>query len=140
MQDNAGGTTAETPQVVINLGATYTVTYPGDDSPTTIRTVVRARPTDGGEMIVVRNLAPLLAEQIDAIADEGDRLHTLTVLSGAIIGIRDTPDDTIPDGELSGSTYRDRGMLGTTYAGTRDLPVDTVLDLAEKLREQFKEA
>lgn len=122
----------------LNLSATYVVTYPGDTEPTTITPTVRIKTrADGVTLTIIKNLAPLLADRIDAIADERDRLHTLTVLSGAIIFISDTPDDEMDDGAHSGSYYRDRGTLSTTYYGARGLPVDVVLDLAEQLRVQL---
>jgi hypothetical protein len=123
----------------LNLSATYTVTYPGDTEPTTITPTVRTKKRGDVTLTIVKGLAPLLADQINAITDEGNRLHTLTVLSNAIIAIRDTPDDEMPDGVFGGSVYRDRGQLGTTYYGTRDLPVDTVLDLAERLRTHLSD-
>ena len=92
----------------LNLSATYVVTYPGDTEPTTITPTVRIKTrADGVTLTIIKNLAPLLADRIDAIADERDRLHTLTVLSGAIIFISDTPDDEMDDGAHSGSYYRD---------------------------------
>lgn len=123
----------------LNLNATYTLTYAGDTEATTVTPTVRTRVRDGKTLTVIKNLAPLLADQIDAIADEGNRLHTLTVLSGAAIFITDTPEDDAPaDGEMrSGSYFRDRGTLSTTYYGSGHLPVETVLDLAEQLRAQL---
>lgn len=118
-----------TPVTGLDLTATYTVTYPGDTTPTVITPVVRTRDRDGVQITTVRRLAPLLAGRIDRITDEGDRLHTLTVLAAAVIAIR---PDSDPDGD-TGQT-RDHGRLATTYPGTRDLPVSVVLDLAEQLR------
>lgn len=118
-----------TPVTGLDLTATYTVTYPGDTTPTVITPVVRTRDRDGVQITTVRRLAPLLAGRIDRITDEGDRLHTLTVLASAVIAIR---PDSDPDGD-TGQT-RDHGRLATTYPGTRDLPVSVVLDLAEQLR------
>lgn len=118
-----------TPVTGLDLTATYTVTYPGDTTPTVITPTVRTRDRDGVQITTVRRLAPLLAGRIDRITDEGDRLHTLTVLASAVIAIR---PDSDPDGD-TGQT-RDHGRLATTYPGTRDLPVSVVLDLAEQLR------
>lgn len=114
---------------MIDLTATYTVTYPGDTTPTVITPTVRTRDRGGRQITTVRGLAPLLASRIDRIADEGNRLHTLDVLAAAVIAIR---PDSDPDGD-TGQT-RDHGRLATTYPGTRDLPVSVVLDLAEQLR------
>lgn len=114
-----------------DLTTTYTVTYTGTDQPTTITPKIRTRDRSGIQITSISGLAPLLADQIDAIKDEGDRLHTLTVLSGSIIAIadQDRPGIAIT------ATTRDHGRLATTYQGTRDLPVSTVLDLAERLRD-----
>lgn len=122
-----------------NLSTTYTVTFPGDTEATTITPTVRTKTRpDGVTLTIVKGLAPLLADHIDAITDEGDRLHALTALSGATIYISDTPEDDRPEnGESSGSFWRDRGTLSTTYYGAPGLPVSTVLDLAEQLRAQL---
>jgi hypothetical protein len=121
----------------LDLTASHTATYPGDTQPTTITPTIRTKVRNGVTLTIVSGLAPLLADQIDAIADEGDRLHTLTVLRGDMLTIRDTPDDAMPDGVTGGCLYRDQGTLGTTYMGTRDLPAAVVLDLAERLRAQL---
>lgn len=113
----------------VDLNATYTYTRVGDTQPWTISPRVKTRRTASGLTLTsIDRLAPLLADRIDAIADEGDRLHTLTMLEGARIYISDKPRDLDP------ATIRDEGRLATTYRGTRDLPVDAVLDLAEKIR------
>lgn len=127
---------ATQPQVdaAVDLDASYTTTYVGDDTPTTITPQVRTKVKNGVTITIVSNLAPLLAGKIDVIKDSATRRSTLLTLRNAVIAIRDTPDDTIPDGPMSGSYYRDRGTLGTTYYGTGDLPVSAVLDLAERLR------
>jgi len=122
----------------LDLSATYTVTYPGNTEPTTITPTVRTKTRpDGVTLTIVKGLTPLLADHIDAITDEGDRMHALNVLGGATIFISDTPDDEVDDSEHSGSYYRDRGTLSTTYYGARGLPVSAVLDLAEQLRTQL---
>lgn len=122
----------------LDMDATYTVTYPGDTEPTTITPTVRTKTRpDGVTLTIIKGLTPLLAERVDAIADESNRMHTLIVLGGAMICIRDTPEDDAPEDEsesMAGSYWRDRGTLATTYYGTRDLPVSAVLDLAEQLR------
>lgn len=117
-------------QAAIDLNATYTYTRPGDTQPTTITPKLRDRQQDGERIITVRGLAPLLADQIDSIEDDGRRLHTLEVLQSAGITISDQPGDYF----TSMVTTRDSGRLATTYAGTHQLPVDAVLDLAEKIR------
>lgn len=114
----------------MDLNATYTYTRVGDTEPTTWTPIVKRRITpDGLHLITIRRLAPLLAEDIDAIEDIGDRLHTLTLLEGAVIVISDEPR---PD--LMYATTRDDGRLATTYQGSRQLTVTRVLDLAEQLR------
>ncbi|MFC8723785.1 hypothetical protein [Streptomyces bacillaris] len=117
----------------MNLKATYTYPTPGfPDAEETVTTRVRTREQDGMTITSVRGLAPLLADRIEAITDEGDRLHTLMQLSGARITISDTERDL---GTLVAS--RDGGRLATTYGGTSDLPTDVVLDLAEQIRTQL---
>lgn len=117
----------------MDLTATYTWTRPGDTQSTTVTPKVRDRQRDSERIISVRGLAPLLADQINAIEDEGDRLHTLEVLHSAVITISDQPGDFFD----STIATRDEGRLATTYAGTRHLPKDAVLDLAETLRTQL---
>lgn len=118
---------------MINLNGTYTWTE-ADDHQTTVTTKVRDKQRPEGRVITVRGLAPLLADVIDAIEDEGDRVHTLTVLSGAVITLRDHPAEF-----AAGVTIhaRDGGRIATTYTGTRHLAVDQVLDLAEALHAQL---
>jgi hypothetical protein len=113
---------------VLDLTATYTITE-GPRAGTTITPKVRTRVRDGYTVTTVRGLAPLLADRIDAITDLGDRLHTLEVLMGAGITITDETGDFFTDM----ISARDNGRLATQYAGTRDLPVDAVLDLAEQI-------
>nr|WSX25548.1 helix-turn-helix domain-containing protein [Streptomyces tubercidicus] len=122
---------------MLDLTATYTVTLPGDAAPTVITPKVRTRERNGVELTTIRGLAPLLADQIDAIDDDGDRAHTLTVLAGAIITIRSEPDQSAAASTYGYTTFRDFGRLATTYTGTPDLPVDVVLDLGEQLRTQL---
>lgn len=115
--------------VTPDLNATYTWTQPGDTAPTTVTPKIRTRDRDGEQTTTIRGLAPLLADQIDAITDEAARLHTLTVLRTATIAIRGEAD---PYGDTEQT--RDSGRLATTYTGTPALPVARVLDLAEQLR------
>ncbi|MFI6143558.1 hypothetical protein ACIBCC_35880 [Streptomyces griseus] len=119
--------------MTLDLSGTYTYSTPGFPEPSeTVTTRVSTRERDGMRMTSVRGLAPLLAGPIEAITDEGNRLHTLMELSTARIVISDTERD----GPDSADT-RDRGRLSTTYTGTADLPVTAVLDLAEQIRDQL---
>jgi hypothetical protein len=118
----------------VDLTATYTWTRPGDSQPTTITPKIRDRQRGGERVISIRGLAPLLADQIDAIHDEGDRLHALEVLFDAVIAISDQPAGFDP--HLIAA--RDEGRLATTYPGTPQLPATTVLDLAERHRAQLQ--
>ncbi|MET8661665.1 hypothetical protein [Streptomyces griseus] len=119
--------------MTLDLSGTYTYSTPGFPEPSeTVTTRVSTRERNGMRMTSVRGLAPLLAGHIEAIADEGNRLHTLMELSTARIVISDTERD----GPDSADT-RDRGRLSTTYTGTADLPVTAVLDLAEQIRDQL---
>lgn len=114
---------------VINLNATYTYTPVGDTEPITLTPIIKTRTTrEGLTLTTIRRLAPLLAATIDAITDEKARNHTLTVLAGASLAISDQPrpHDNITD--------RDEGRISTSYFGTRDLTVSTVLDLGEQIR------
>lgn len=112
----------------------HTATHAGDTQPTAITPKIRIRERDGVRITTIRDLAPLLADLTDGITDQGDRGHTLEVLAGAVIAIRDRADETDEAGTLGYTTYRDYGRLSTTYHGTRDLPVSAVLDLADRLR------
>ncbi|HEY5834918.1 hypothetical protein [Streptomyces sp.] len=114
----------------VNLNATYTYTPAGETRPGTISPRIKTRTTRSGITLTsIDRIAPLLADRIDAIEDEGDRLHTLTVLEGARIVIADQPRPGFDP-----ATVRDEGRLATTYRGTRDLPISVVLDLAEQIR------
>lgn len=119
----------------VDLTATYTWTPAGASEAVTITPAVSTRAKPAGTFTTVRNLAPLLANEINAIQDEGARLHTLTVLAGARIVFCDTPEDGDPI--VNGVTFMDRGQVRVQYQGTRDLPVQTVVDLALKLRAQL---
>lgn len=119
---------------MIDLNSSYTYDTPGFPQPAeTVTTKIRTRQRDGETITSVRGLAPLLIDRIEAIADDGDRLDTLMQLEGATIAIADTGGEFGTN--LVGS--RDEGRLSTTYQGTRDLPVDVVLDLAERIRDQL---
>lgn len=115
----------------VDLTTTYTYTPVGGRGPVTITPKIKTRTSaDGDQLTSIRHIIPLLADRIDAITDEGDRLHTLEVLSGASIVLCPTPRDI--DGGLV--TTRDEGRIATTYAGTRHISIDDVLDLGEQIR------
>lgn len=124
---------------VIDLTATYTYTQAGDTEPTTITPTVKHRTVrrTGANTIVISDLAPLFADRFDAITDEGDRVHALTVFRAARIVICDTPDaDWAGDPQA-----REDGQLCTTYrGGAAGITIDDVLDLAAQLRTQLKGA
>lgn len=114
----------------MDLNATYTYTRVGDTEPQTITPRIKTRVRNGLTLTSIDRLAPLLADQIDAIDDESGRAHTLTVLEGSgRIVLSDQPR-----GEFTNGTSRDDGRIVTTYQGTRWLPVSAVLDLAEQIR------
>lgn len=122
----------------MDLTAAYTVTYAGDSEPTVITPKVRRRTTpDGGHLITVHGLAPLLADRIDAISDQGDRLHVLELLRTARIMISDQAEDSDDVFDPSLARSRDKCRLATTYTDQGRLHYDLVLDLAEQLRAHF---
>lgn len=112
----------------MNLDATYTYTRVGDTEPRTIAARIKTRTRHGITITSIDRIAPLLADRIDAITDEGARLHTLTVLERGYIYISDQPRD------LFNASTRDEGRIATDYSGTPELPVAAVLDLAEQIR------
>ena len=115
----------------ITLNGSYTWTE-ADGYETTVTTKVRDRTWADGRVVSISGLAPLLADRIDAITDAGDRGHTLTVLAGAVIALREEP------AQFSSIIHaRMGGRVATTYVGTTDLPVDVVLDLGERLYGQL---
>lgn len=120
---------------VIDLTATYTgILIPGEDQ-RTFTTQVKERTTpDGERLISVRGLIPLFADQLDAITDEGDRIHALNVLHGKSIVISDQYDADWDNAREA----REGGQLRTTYrGGVPGITVADVLDLAAHLRTQF---
>lgn len=123
-----------TRKAAMDLTASYTFTRAGDTQPTTVAPKIRTRERDGVQITTVRTFAALLADRIDAITDDARRLHTLEALLGASIAIRSEADMTDEQGTDQFTTYRDYGRLATSYEGTSDLPVETVLDLAARLR------
>jgi hypothetical protein len=102
-----------------------------DLSAATVKT--RTRPT--GETITrVTDMAALLADKLNEIADAGDRAHAATVLDRACIIISDTPDS----GWDSEPNARNAGLVRTTYRGEiAQVTVADVLDLAEQIRAQI---
>lgn len=118
---------------MINLDVSYTWTE-ADGTQTTVTPTIRDRVRPEGRIVTIIGLAPLLADHIDAIPDPGDRGHTLTVLSGATIGLADHPRQF-----ATGMTIHTRmdGRVATSYVGTPHLPVDVVLDLGERLYRQL---
>lgn len=123
----------------MDLNATYTHTYAGHAEPVTLTPKVETRTRYGVATTTITHLAPLLADQINAI-DEHDRLHVLEALNGQIIVICDEDDYKNAEGHDQTCYYRDHGRLTTTYRGAKGLPVETVLDLAEALRTELAEA
>lgn len=117
---------------MIDLTTTYTWTEAdGYENTVTPKVSDRVRPT--GRIVSVSGLAPLLASELDAIP-EADRGHTLTVLTGAVIALREEPAGFAGGVQISS---RLDGRVSTTYTGTPDLPVETVLDLGERLHAQL---
>lgn len=120
---------------VIDLTASYTFTHAGAHEDATVTPVIKRRTTPyGGNTITVSSLIPLFADRFDAIPDDGDRVHALTVFSSARIVIAETPDPDWDDDPQA----RDHGRLRTTYrGGAAGISITDVLDLAEKLRTQL---
>ncbi|MFF8100121.1 hypothetical protein ACF07S_10150 [Streptomyces sp. NPDC016640] len=120
---------------VIDLTATYVHALLPGEEPRDFTVKVKERTThDGEHLISVRGLIPLFADRFDAITDEGDRIHALTVFQSAVIVISDRADaDWEGDPQA-----RESGRLRTTYrGGAAGITVDDVLDLAAKLRTQL---
>lgn len=113
---------------VIDLTATYTHPLLPGEEPRHFAVKIKERTTrDGERLISVRCLIPLFADRFDAIPDEGDRIHALTVFQSASIVISDRSDadwDNTPQAREGG-----RGAAGITVAD--------VLDLAARLRTQL---
>lgn len=120
---------------VIDLTATYTYTMVGDTEPTIVAPKVKRRSNPRvGNLISITNLAPFFADRFDAITNEGDRLHALTVFTSALIVISDQADDDWDGDPLA----REGGQLRTTYrGGSAGITVDDILDLAAQLRTQL---
>jgi hypothetical protein len=120
--------------VTIDLNATYTANLPGEGLATITPVVKRRSTPHAGNIIKVSGLAPIFADRFDAITDEGDRMHALTVFQRATIVISDQHDadwDSDPQA-------REGGQIRTTYqGGIPGITVDDVLDLAAQLRTQL---
>lgn len=119
---------------MVDLTATYTWTEP-DGHQTTVAPKVRDKTRPDGRVVSVSGLAPLLADHLDAITDDGDRVHTLMTLAGAVIALREEPAK-FASGVVKIHARMD-GRVSTTYAGTAHLTVDQVLDLGERLHSQL---
>ncbi|THA29229.1 hypothetical protein E6R18_25320 [Streptomyces sp. A1277] len=106
---------------MIDLTATYTWTPVGQDTPRTITPTVKHRVNGRGiDTINITGLIPLFAGRLDAITDEGDRLHALTVLSTAMLSIWGN------------------GETRTTYrGGAAGITVDEIVELGNKIRTQL---
>lgn len=106
---------------MIDLAATYTWTPVGQDEARTITPTVKRRVSGRGmNMVNVKDLIPLFADRFDAITDEGDRRHALTVFSTAMLSIWGN------------------GETRTTYrGGAAGITPDEVLELGTKLRAQL---
>ncbi|MER5902983.1 helix-turn-helix domain-containing protein [Streptomyces mirabilis] len=130
-----GAMRARKQATVLDLTATYTFTHAGATEPTTVTPVVKRRTTTyGGNIISIRGLIPLFADRFDAITDEGDRIHALTVFTSARIVISGQYDADWDDNPQA----RDGGQLRTTYSGgAAGITVADVLDLAARLRTQL---
>lgn len=113
----------------MDLNATYIWT-PAGGREKTITPKIRTRTVDGETITTIRHIIPLLADKIDAITDDGDRAHTLEILSGATIALSDSEGDFFD----SAISTRDAGRIATTYMGTKHVTVEDVLDLAEQIR------
>lgn len=127
----------------MDLNVSYSVTYAGDSEPTVITPSVKTRQLrvgdqKGSTFTVIRGLAALFADKLDAITDEGDRRHACERLRGALITIRPHTVEDSEHGVHGNSAWRDFGRLETTYVyGTGPVTRDDVLDVAEKLRDQL---
>lgn len=120
---------------MIDLTATYTgILIPGENQ-RTFTTQVKERTTpDGEHLTTVRGLIPLFADQLNAITDDGDRIHALNVLHGKSIVISDQSDADWDNAREA----RDGGQLRTTYrGGIPGITVADVLDFATRIRAQL---
>lgn len=117
---------------MLDLTASYSFTHAGADAPHTVTPTVTRRTNRG--MVRITGLIPFFADRFDAIDDEGDRIHALTLFAGAQINIFDAHDADW-DGDPQA---REGGQLRTNYRGTiPSISIDDVLDLAAQLRTQL---
>jgi hypothetical protein len=121
----------------MDLTATYTVTLPGDTGPRTIAPMVKRRTrADGEKLTTITGLAPLLATHINAITDDGDRLHVLTLLDRARIVLSDRGDPGWEQSPPFGVAIGEQGRIRIQYQDNALLPVAVLLDLAVRLRDE----
>lgn len=118
----------------MDLNATCTHTYADQNTPTVITPAVTTRTRGGMEITSVTGIAALLADRIDTITDEAERLHTFEVLRTARIYLRSIGDEDSATGRDDASSWRESRQIATDYRGTAGLPVSAVLDLAEQIR------
>ncbi|MFC8423917.1 helix-turn-helix domain-containing protein [Streptomyces sp. NPDC057236] len=124
---------------VIDLTATYTYNAPTPtgSEPTTITPTVKTRTRKTGfTWTTITGLAPLFADQLNAITDEGDRIHAAILLETSQITITDQIEDG-PDEIVNGIAFLDRGRLRVKHQSTRQVPMDAVIDLARRIRTQL---
>ncbi|MET9150025.1 helix-turn-helix domain-containing protein [Streptomyces griseoflavus] len=123
----------------INLTATYIYDAPGPHGaePTTITPAVKTRTRKTGfTWTTITGLAPLFADRLNAITDEGDRIHAAILLQTSQITITDQIEDG-PDEIVNGIAFLDRGRLRVKHQPTTAIPMDAVIDLAKQLRTQL---
>lgn len=122
---------------MLDLTATYTFTNPGDAEPTTITPTVKTRTRPNGfTWTTVAGLAPLLADHLNAITDDGDRTHAAVLLQTTTVTFTDQTEDG-PDEIVNGIAFLDRGRLRVKHQATRQIPMNTVIGLAQQLRAQL---
>ncbi|MDX3329685.1 hypothetical protein PV405_34385 [Streptomyces sp. ME02-6979-3A] len=128
-----------TRKATMTLDLTASITLPAmykGDTPQTLTPVIKRRidKRTGANVITVRSWVPLIADKLNAIPDEGDRLHCVNVLASTVIVISDTPDAEWADDPQA----REDGQLRTSYRGDiRQVTIGDVLDLAAQLRTQL---
>ncbi|GGV36823.1 hypothetical protein GCM10010293_40310 [Streptomyces griseoflavus] len=122
---------------VIDLTATYTYADPAHAEPTTVTPTVKTRTRKTGyTWTTITGLAPLFADRLNAITDEGDRIHAAILLRSSQITITDQIEDG-PDEIVNGIAFLDGGRLRVKHQSTRQIPMDAVINLARQLRAQL---
>lgn len=124
---------------VIDLNTSYTYNTPTPDgvSPVTITPAVKTTTRrNGSTWTTITGLAALFADHLDAITDDGDRVHTTIVLSSSQITITDQTEDG-PDEIINGIAFLDQGRLRVKHQAAREIPMDAVIELAKQLRAQL---